>query len=169
MSNSITFLRDAPRSLTLAVALQFGCGMAFMVDFLSEIKDGAAHAGIEALAIVALWTGGAITLNGLYRLSRRNEAVETQLMAATGEFQRMMDKRFDEWGLTPSERDVAILSVKGMSIAEIADARATREGTIKAQNASIYRKSGVSSRADLLSLLIDEIVAGLPVPDSAKQ
>jgi len=47
-----------------------------------------------------------------------------------------------------SERDVALLSIKGVSISEIADMRQTRVGTIKAQNAAIYRKSGVSNRAE---------------------
>jgi DNA-binding NarL/FixJ family response regulator len=48
-----------------------------------------------------------------------------------------------------------------LSIAEIAQIRATREGTIKAQCAAIYRKAGVSGRAQLLSLFIEDLMAGV--------
>jgi hypothetical protein len=64
---------------------------------------------------------------------------------------------------------VALLGIKGAPIAEIAALRNTREGTIKAQNAAIYRKAGVSGRADLISLIVEELVGGLRFPrrDSA--
>lgn len=39
--------------------------------------------------------------------------------------------------------------------------RHTREGTIRAQSASIYRKSGVSNRAELISVMIEDLIAGL--------
>ena len=58
---------------------------------------------------------------------------------------------------------MALLAVKGLSIAEIAQMRNTREGTVKAQNAAVYRKAGVSGRAELMSVFMEEIVAGLPV------
>ena len=39
--------------------------------------------------------------------------------------------------------------------------RQTKIGTIKAQNAAIYRKSGVSSRAELISVMVEELIEGL--------
>ena len=69
-----------------------------------------------------------------------------------------MEDRFDDWSLTPSERDVAMLAIKGLSIAEIAEARQTKNGTIKAQSNAICRKAGVSGRPQLLSLFIDELM-----------
>ena len=70
----------------------------------------------------------------------------------------MLEDRFAIWGLTASERDVAILSIKGLSVAEIAEARGSAEGTIKAHSAAVYRKAGVTGRLQLLSLFVDELV-----------
>lgn len=81
-----------------------------------------------------------------------------QLRAASGAFMELMQERFSEWGLTPAERDVAFFALKGMSIQEIASLRATSEGTVKAQTNAIYRKAGVSSRPQLLSLFIEDLI-----------
>ena len=89
------------------------------------------------------------------------------MRAASGAFYQLMEDRFD-WSLTPSERDVALLAIKGLSIAEIAEARQTKDGTIKAQSNAIYRKAGVSGRPQLLSLFIDELMGdGIIEPRTA--
>ena len=90
-------------------------------------------------------------------LRERNEA-EEQLRRASGAFMDLLKERFAEWGLTPSERDVALFAIKGMSTAEIATLRATSEGTVKAQTNAIYRKAGVSGRSQLLSLFIEDLM-----------
>jgi DNA-binding NarL/FixJ family response regulator len=51
--------------------------------------------------------------------------------------------------LTPSERSVASWLVEGLSNAEIARLRGSRPRTVAKQVASIYRKLGVGSRAEL--------------------
>ena len=153
------------RLFVAAAALQIACGGAFLLDALAEWDDATAHATTEILAVVALWTGGAVTIWGLRRLMDRNAAVEEQLEVATGAFHSILEQKFEAWRLSPSERDVALLAIKGLSASEIAKIRATREGTIRAQHAAIYKKAGVSGRTDLLAHFIEEIVAGLPGPD----
>ncbi len=148
----------------VAAALQIGCGVGFLFDVTNEWYAGVAHVSLETVAVAALWSGAALMIAEARRLTSRNTAVERQLDAATGAFQQVMEDRFAAWDLTPSERDVAILSIKGLSNSEIASARGSREGTIKAQNAAVYRKAGVSSRAELLSLFLDELVEGIDLP-----
>jgi DNA-binding CsgD family transcriptional regulator len=70
----------------------------------------------------------------------------------------LLAERFDEWGLTPAEKDVALFAIKGMSTSEIAGLRNTSEGTVKAQTNAIYRKAGVSGRSQLLSLFIEDLM-----------
>lgn len=149
----------------MAATLQVACGVALVIDLLSELDESLLHLSIEGLAVAALFIGAGITINGLFHLVRRNEAVEEQLELATGAFNDVLESHFRKWGLSPSERDVAILLIKGLSTAEIAELRNTRNGTVKAQNAAVYRKAGVSGRAELLSLFIDEIVTGIAVSD----
>ena len=54
---------------------------------------------------------------------------------------------------------MALLAIKGLSLAEIADIRQTKQGTIKAQCNAIYQKAGVSGRPQLLSLFIEELMS----------
>ena len=93
------------------------------------------------------------------RLARQERnAAEARLKRASGAFAEVLGQRFAEWGLTPAERDVALFAIKGMSTAQIAELRATSEGTVKAQTNAIYRKAGVTGRSQLLALFIEELM-----------
>ncbi|WP_103258819.1 helix-turn-helix transcriptional regulator [Tabrizicola aquatica] len=94
----------------------------------------------------------------LRRALRERNHAEERLRRASGAFMDLLQERFTEWGLTASERDVALFAIKGMSTAEIAALRSTSEGTVKAQTNAIYRKAGVSGRPQLLSLFIDDLM-----------
>jgi DNA-binding CsgD family transcriptional regulator len=117
---------------------------------LRELMEIGAAAGL-VLGVVL----GAV----LFRraLIERNRA-EERLRRASGAFMDLLHERFEDWGLTPSERDVALFAIKGMSTAEIAALRSTSEGTVKAQTNAIYRKAGVTGRPQLLSLFIDDLI-----------
>jgi DNA-binding CsgD family transcriptional regulator len=119
--------------------------------------------------ILGVVLGGLMLRNAL----RDRHQAEEQLRRASGAFMDLLQERFLEWGLTPSERDVALFAIKGMSTAEIAALRATSEGTVKAQTNAIYRKAGVSGRSQLLSLFIEDLMrddgAVRPMPAAAPQ
>ncbi len=71
-----------------------------------------------------------------------------------------MEGYFEDWRLTPAEADVAAFTIKGFSIAEIATLRGSAEGTVKTHLNAIYRKAGVPGRAQLVNLLIEELLGG---------
>lgn len=75
-------------------------------------------------------------------------------------FMGMLTARFKEGELTAAEMAVALFAIKGLNVPEIAQRRETSEGTVKAQTAAIYRKSGVTGRPQLLSLFIDDMMGG---------
>ncbi len=113
-----------------------------------------------ALGLVLGLMFGAFALDASIRA---RQTAERKLRIASAAFLDLVAERFDEWALTPAERDVAMFALKGLSIGEIAALRATSEGTVKAQTAAIYRKAGVSSKAQFFSLFIDELLGdGLP-------
>lgn len=89
---------------------------------------------------------------------RRTALAEDRLRAASAAFHDVLEDRFTDWNLTPAERDVALFSIKGMSLQEIAELRETSEGTVKAQTNAIYRKAGVSGRPQLLSLFLEDLM-----------
>ena len=115
-----------------------------------EIISLAAMAGF-VLGAVLIWLG--------YRVMvQRHDDMERNLKVAQGEFFAMLNEQFDRWELSEAERDVALLTVKGLSVREIADMRNTSEGTIKSQNNSIYKKANVRTRTQLVGTLIDELL-----------
>ncbi len=154
-----------PIFIAVILILQILCALFFVSDILSaffgfsttplpwEIREV-----MEIFAAFGLVVGvvlGAVLLR--IATSDRRRA-ELQLRRASSAFMQLLAERMAEWGLTPAERDVALFAIKGMSTAEIAALRATSEGTIKAQTNAIYRKAGVTGRAQLISLFIDDLV-----------
>ncbi len=157
--------------LFLAVFIQVACAVFFVSDILLTISGSRSNAIswqtrelLQIGAAVGLVLGvipAALVLRHSLRASAR---ASTQLRAVSGAFADLLSQRFTEWGLTRAERDVALFAIKGMGIAEIAALRDRSQGTVKAQTNAIYRKAGVSSHAQLLSLFIDELMAdGLEV------
>lgn len=147
------------------LVLQALCAVFFVSDILSslvgiyvrplpwevrELLEIAAALGL----VLGLVLGGVMLV---WTLRERNQAQE-RLRRASGAFMDVLAERFAEWNLTPAERDVALFAIKGMSTAEIAQLRATSEGTVKAQTNAIYRKAGVTGRPQLLSLFIDDLM-----------
>ena len=131
---------------------------------LNLLANESVHHSIELVAVVALILGIVMTALQIRRIGVRHRRIEAQLRVASGAFLELLEECFDSWALTPSERDVALLSIKGLSNADIARVRETKEGTIKAQSNAIYSKAGVSGRQQLLSLFIEELMNDRLVP-----
>jgi DNA-binding CsgD family transcriptional regulator len=119
---------------------------------------------LEVGAGLGLILGTAMGIVALRRSDARRRKVEDQLRVASGAFTALMEQRFAEWGLTPAERDVALFSIKGLTLVDMAAARGTSEGTIKAQTAAVYRKAGVASRTQLVCLFIEDLMGEPLVP-----
>lgn len=154
-------------------ALQVFCAIFFAGDALFDVMGWEAAGGgdrtdaFEWAIAAALFVGVAVTGRDILLLVRRNASLSRQVRAASGEFSRLIEEHFDLWGLTSAERDVALLSIKGLSVADIAAARGTAEGTVKAHSAAVYRKAGVSGRMQLLSLFVDELIDGPVLPEKS--
>ncbi len=152
------------RTIVAVTALQIACAVYFAIDVAGELPgmpDGSIHPVIEVTVVLALALGSALGVRQLAQLVERNRYMEDRMRAASGAFLDLLEESFARWALTSSERDVALLSIKGLSVAEIAALRQTRSGTVKAQCAAVYRKAGVSSRAELLSHFIEDLMSGL--------
>lgn len=72
-----------------------------------------------------------------------------------------IDAQFDRWSLTPAEREVAVLMLKGLSHKEIAAARNSSERTVRQQARAIYGKANLSGRAALSAFFLEDLL--LPV------
>ncbi len=118
---------------------------------------------IEIGAASGLLLGIVTSALALRRSSIRAADAESRLRSATGEFVNVIEEQFQAWSLTPAERDVALFTLKGLSMVEIAALRNTSKGTVKAQTNAVYRKAEVNGRPQLLSIFIDELMDGVVV------
>ncbi len=151
------------RILVAVTILQFICAIYFIYDALNELVDheGSRFQGIaELVVVVALMLGSALGVSEIRRLMQRNDHMADRMRVASGAFVALLEDSFSRWSLTEAERDVALLSIKGLSISDIARLRTSREGTVKAQSTAVYRKAGVSGRAQLISLFVEDLMAG---------
>ena len=139
-----------------------------IIGFPEEPISWRAQELIEIGAAIGLLLGFVLGAVALTRSHARQREVEESLRAARGAFHDLLSERFREWGLTPAETDVAFFVMKGFSTQEIAGFRGTSEGTVKAQTAAIYRKSGSTGRAQLVSLFIDDLMSEQLLPDAAE-
>lgn len=113
---------------------------------------------LEILASLGMCVGVVCSLILLRKSTHKLRDAERQINAAAGEIHKQILLQFDEWNLTPTERDVALLVIKGFSNNEIASFRSTRESTIKSHITSIFRKAGLTSRQQLITHVIDDLL-----------
>lgn len=159
-------LAKAPLGLLALIVAQVVCTLLFTSDVVMDaIDEGLSrilnlHFAVETLATLGLIAGAVFEYRALVTLLRREAHLTEQLGLAAGAFHDIVTQRFDDWGLTPSEQDVALFTLKGLAIPEIAALRGSAEGTIKAHLGGIYRKAGVNGRGAFLALFIEDLMAG---------
>lgn len=161
---SIRTTRQKAIALIALMGAQIFCAVFFVVDVLADYLEAGAkaayhlHLYVETLATVSLVLAIAVEGRFLLAMLRRQAHLEESLNQARSAVQDIMEDRFSEWGLTPSEQDIATFLIKGFTTAEIAELRGSAEGTIKTHLNAIYRKAGVRNRTEVLSLLLDCIM-----------
>lgn len=147
-------------TLTVLILLQALAAVFFVADAITDIltEELDWHVAVEVIVAIALGVGivfGALEIRRSIKQLHRSEEV---LFAVRGAFFELINNHFEQWKLTPAEREVAFLAIKGFDIAEIARLRNAAPGTVRAQLSNVYRKSGVTNRTELLSVFIDELL-----------
>lgn len=158
--------------LVFLVVLQAVCAIFFVSDIVMTVVGVRAtpiswqtREFLQLGAAIGLVLGVVLGWIAFRRTLLRSEAAEASLRVVRRAFQDHLDETFSGWELTPAERDVALFTLKGLAIKDIAGLRETSEGTVRAQSNAIYRKAGVSGRAQLLSLFIDDLMQNDADPD----
>jgi DNA-binding CsgD family transcriptional regulator len=163
--------------LFLAIATLIG------LDVFEDVRAGSTvpHVGLET-AVLLLALVGAVVLWRRFRSERRRaRRLRSRLSEVDAEAQRWrrdaetalrglgeaIDAQFGRWGLTAAEREIGLLLLKGLSLREVAGVRVTSERTVRQQALAVYRKAGVSGRAELSAFFLEDLLlpaASLPVP-----
>lgn len=164
---NISDIRASTLLLTAIVFLQVAFSLFYIVDLAVDVfgirkvaVSWEFREAVQLATLVGLLLGAFLGIVVLKNITQSLREIDNRMLAASGQFHLLMNRRFEEWGLSPSERDVALFTVKGLSNSEIADARGKSVGTIKAQCNAIYQKAGVSGRTQLISHFIEDLVDG---------
>ena len=152
----------------LALTLFFG------VDLWADMTDGESllHLVLEGSMALLSLIGLVALLKELASRRLASRSLRADLASAwadavrwRAEAQELMrglgvaiDGQFAAWELTPAERDVGLMLLKGLTYKEIADARATSERTVRQQGREVYRKAGVSGRAELSAWFLEDLL-----------
>ena len=145
------------------------------LDLNTDARAGTTtwHLAFECATGVAALLATFVVLSGAFRLQRtlkdelaasaklRQDAAEWR--AKSKRYIEGLSKSIDEqlcaWQLTPAEREVTFLLLKGLSQKEIADVRKTSEKTARAQATSIYAKAGLAGRSELSAYFLEDLLA----------
>jgi DNA-binding CsgD family transcriptional regulator len=164
------YIREFIVILVLAIVVAGNLG-----DVIYDYREGASltHIAMEfsiAIMSFALITGLAVSV---WRQSRSNARLKTELAsvsqasapalpvalaAARHELALTLKQQFEDWQLTQTEREVAMLLLKGLSFKEIAAVRDTMEKTVRQQASTIYGKANVSGRHAFSAWFIEDLL-----------
>jgi DNA-binding CsgD family transcriptional regulator len=166
---------DAPPRLHLALAGLFALivvGAAADLTMDRPATLWSVHVLAELL-LVALSLGAATWLAwGWYRALRDVRTLEAQVVERGAErdawkeragrvlagLSAAMAEQFDSWGLTPAERETALMLLKGYSHKRIGRLTERSERTVRQHAVAVYRKSGLAGRSELSAFFLEDLL-----------
>lgn len=148
------------------------------VDVAFDLRQGTTleHVLAEVGVVVVGLVGSGIILWQLVLRLRRARATEAELthrlQATEAEAARWraqagdllaglgsaIDDQFERWSLSPAEKEVALLLLKGLSHKELAEVRSVTEATARQQARAVYKKAGLSGRNDLAAFFLEDLL-----------
>lgn len=143
-------------------------------DLVTDFFQGAKwwHVLIEGGIALAALSGVFLLLRGSIALKHslaEEKRLSTQLKADSEKWRsqsrkyleglsQTIDAQLTIWKLTNSEKEVAFLLLKGLSLKEVAETRNTTEKTARTQAISIYSKAGLTGRSELAAFFLEDLL-----------
>lgn len=140
-----------------------GSGLHLLVEGTLFVLSG----GVFGLVLrQLLHTRQEVTLlkNDLEALHQKKERWKQETRQLLSGLSQKIEDQFNQWRLTPAEKEVGFLLLKGISLKEIAEIRQTQLKTVQQQSQSIYQKTGLASRSELAAFFLEDL---LPPADSS--
>ena len=149
-------LRELYPTLVLVTAALF-----FAYDIIADLAAGddhRLHILSESIVFLAITTVLFREIRRLRQLTGELSEERSRSARLSGELLAVMRHQFSYWDLSPSESEVALLLIKGLSMKEIAEARQVKEKTVRQQATAIYAKSSYAGRHELAAHFIEDLM-----------
>lgn len=163
-------IRSVARVRLIMIPILIAVAAMGVLDLIADSPDSwlSAHVVLE-LTLIATSLGGAAFLGLGWRraagelvvaqvalASREAEAAEWRQRAesALGSLATAIQDQLERWGLTPAEREVAVLLLQGHGHKQIAFATGRSERTVRQHAVAVYEKSGLHGRAELAAFFL---------------
>lgn len=133
----------------------------FAYDIVADLLDddeSSVHITVELLVFIATSLVLFRELRHVHQLNREVSEQHSRMARLSGDLMEVMQNQFAQWGLSPSESEVALLLIKGLSMREISELRQVKEKTVRQQATSIYAKSGYAGRHELAAHFIEDLM-----------
>lgn len=156
-----------------------------IVDLITDSNRGVnwLHVISEASVVIAAAVGIFFLMRDSFTLkhSLEDEIKNSELLKAEAEKWRIQSKIYLEglsqaidsqlttWKLSNSEKEVAFLLLKGLSLKEIAEHRSTSEKTARAQSIAIYSKAGLAGRSELAAFFLEDLLLPINQAEAKKK
>jgi DNA-binding CsgD family transcriptional regulator len=149
----------------------------------AEAGIGGLHMFLEEISLVVALAGVGVAARQFYGALRRADELAGDLQRTRADVDRWrreaeallgrlgcaLDQKFDGWGLTDAEREIAVLVLKGLSYKEIASARGTAERTVRHQALAVYRKAGLTGRAEMAAHFLESMLTPVHKADDEER
>lgn len=86
------------------------------------------------------------------------QAIDSKMQQASRQYGEVIQEQLTTWDFTQSEKEVALLLLKGLSFEEVANVRDTKEKTVRQQATAIYRKSGLNGRHEFAAWFFEDFL-----------
>ena len=130
--------------------------------------------GVSLASSVVLWRGWALSRRELAlaevavaRSSAERDTWRASAESALAGFRGAVENQFGKWGLSPSEREIALLLLQGLGHKQIAARTGRSERTVRQHAVSVYEKSGLGGRAELAAFFLEGLIPRRGVGDAS--
>ncbi|ACY13895.1 helix-turn-helix transcriptional regulator [Haliangium ochraceum] len=178
------------RILTLSLVAFTLMGCLAAVDLVSDFREGSTvfHVGMEGAILLVGLLGAALVARKLSQITRLARLAAAEARELAGELAKSaaeaerwrdeardlmrglgqaIDEQFERWQLSPAEKEVGLLLLKGLSHREVAEARSVTEATARQQARAVYKKAGLSGRHELAAFFLEDLMLPADADGSA--
>ncbi len=177
------------RRLLAGVLLAFlGIALFAALDISSDLREGTTlgHVAAEAGVLLVGLLGSIFMARRLVLTLRHARAVQREALELAGQLEvtraeanrwrseardlmeglgAALDHQFERWNLSPAEKEVALLLLKGLSHKDVAEVRSVTEATARQQARAVYKKAGLSGRHDLAAFFLEDLMLPIDADD----